>query len=479
MTSTNMNMNMNKAIIDDLKDYYIAESEVSNVNPNDYKFAYDNEHPWLTPPDNKNTTTTNNVNNDASTNANNNTSITDNENQNKKTALLALKQCIQSNNGYDNLMNALRVNALKAITPGECMLSLRTLQALQIINMIDREITIVDMPTLLLNDDNITNALADYTIPINTIISMITTEYDKLQSDDFIRDSYEQIDNIINVNRDWIINNHLLTNTTALLTTNTDNGTTAASTANTTDVNTETAGTITNNTADTIAGTESADTIANNAGTVADTETDSHVSIVSTVNATADNASTVSTNASNTTTNANDASIFDTFIKGHGIPWGLITPDKNHVLTYYLSGMNNLPLKLELIEDMLTLESSKSESKNTNNTDNTDSTVSTSSSTDNERSSVYFTPNRAITPERLECIIGVSGDDYINKHDFTAFIELMALHPSILKIGMNGVLALTANRFDDYNNIDMSELTTRGLDVYNLIASEMQLIPNE
>lgn len=428
---------MNKAIIDDLKDYYIAESEVSNVNPNDYKFAYDNEHPWLTPPDNKNTTTTNNVNNDASTNANNNTSITDNENQNKKTALLALKQCIQSNNGYDNLMNALRVNALKAITPGECMLSLRTLQALQLINMINREITIVDMPTLLLNDDNIINALADYTIPINTIISMITTEYDKLQSDDFIRDAYEQIDNIINVNRDWIINNHLLTknSTISLLTnTNTDNGTTA----NTTDANTETA----------------------------DTETDSHASTVSNVNATADNASTVSTNADNTT-NADDANIFDTFIKGHGIPWGLITPDKNHVLTYYLSGMNNLPLELELIEDMLTPESSKSESK-----DNT-------GSTDNERSSVYFTPNRAITPERLECIIGVSGDDYINKHDFTAFIELMALHPSILKIGMNGVLALTANRFDDYNNIDMSELTTRGLDVYNLIASEMQLIPNE
>lgn len=455
MTSTNMNIN--KAIIDDLKDYYIAESEVSNVNPNDYKFAYDNEHPWLTPPDNKNTTTTNNVNNDASTNANNNTSITDDENQNKKTALLALKQCIQSNNGYDNLMNALRVNALNAITPGACMLSLRALQALQIINMIDREITIVDMPTLLLNDDSITNALADYTIPINTIISMITTEYDKLKSDDFIRDAYEQIDNIINVNRDWIINNHLLTknSTTSLLTNNTDNGTATAA-----------------NTANTIAGTESA-------GTVANTETDSHASTVST---TADNASTVSTNANNTTNDVNtvdDASIFDTFIKGHGIPWGLITPDKNHVLTYYLSGMNNLPLELELIEDMLTLESLNSESKTTNNTDNTGSTVSTSSSTDSERSSVYFTPNRAITPERLECIIGVSGDDYINKHDFTAFIELMALHPSILKIGMNGVLALTANRFDDYNNIDMSELTTRGLDVYNLIASEMQLIPND
>ena len=432
-------MNMNKAIIDDLKDYYIAESEVSNANINDYKFAYDNEHPWLTPPDNKNTTTTNNVNNDASTNANNNTSITDNENQNKKTALLALKQCIQSNNGYDNLMNALRVNALKAITPGECMLSLRALQALQLINMIDREITIVDMPTLLLNDDNITNAMTDYTIPINTIISMITTEYDKLQSDDFIRDAYEQIDNIINVNRDWIINNHLLTknSTTSLLTTNTDNGTAA----NTTDVNTE------------------------SAGTVADT---------------ADNASTVSANADNTTNadTADDASIFDTFIKGHGIPWGLITPDKNHVLTYYLSDMNNLPLKLELIEDMLTLESSNSESKTTNNTDNT-VLDDNADSTDNERSSVYFTRNRAITPERLECIIGVSGDDYINKHDFTAFIELMALQPSILKIGMNGVLALTANRFDDYNNIDMSELTTRGLDVYNLIASEMQLIPND
>lgn len=451
MTSTNMNMN--KAIIDDLKDYYIAESEVSNANPNDYKFAYDNEHPWLTPPDNKNTdtTTTNNVSNDASTNANTNTSITDNENQNKKTALLALKQCIQDNNGYDNLMNALRVNALKAITPGECMLSLRTLQALQLINMINREITIVDMPTLLLNDDNITNALADYTIPINTIISMITTEYDKLQSDDFIRDAYEQIDNIINVNRDWIINNNLLTknSTTSLLTNTTGNGTA--------DVNT----------ADTVAGTEVADTEA--ANTDADTGT---ASTVSTMNATANNASTVSTNADNTTNAddmgaADDASIFDTFIKGHGIPWGLITPDKNHVLTYYLSGMNNLPLELELIEDMLTPESSKSESK-----DNT-------GSTDNERSSVYFTPNRAITPERLECIIGVSGDDYINKHDFTAFIELMALHPSILKIGMNGVLALTANRFDDYNNIDMSELTTRGLDVYNLIASEMQLIPNE
>lgn len=445
---------MNKAIIDDLKDYYIAESEVSNANPNDYKFAYDNEHPWLTSPDNKNTTTTttNNVNNDASTDntastdtSTEHTSITDNENQNKKTALLALKQCIQSNNGYDNLMNALRVNALKAITPGECMLSLRALQALQIINMIDREITIVDMPTLLLNDDSITNALADYTIPINTIISMITTEYDKLQSDDFIRDAYEQIDNIINVNRDWIINNHLLTknSTTSLLTTNTDNGTETANTAR----------------------------------TDAGTETDSHVNIV---NATANNASTVSTNASNTTNadTADDASIFDTFIKGHGIPWGLITPDKNHVLTYYLSSMNNLPLELELIEDMLTLESS--ESKTTNNTDNTvldDNTGSTD--TDNERSSVYFTPNRAITPERLECIIGVSGDDYISKHDFTAFIELMALHPSILKIGMNGVLALTANRFDDYNNIDMSELTTRGLDVYNLIASEMQLIPND
>ena len=348
---------MNKAIIDDLKDYYIAESEVSNANINDYKFAYDNEHPWLTPPDNKNTTTTNNVNNDASTNANNNTSITDNENQNKKTALLALKQCIQSNNGYDNLMNALRVNALKAITPGECMLSLRALQALQLINMIDREITIVDMPTLLLNDDNITNAMTDYTIPINTIISMITTEYDKLQSDDFIRDAYEQIDNIINVNRDWIINNHLLTknSTTSLLTTNTDNGTAA----NTTDVNTE------------------------SAGTVADT---------------ADNASTVSANADNTTNadTADDASIFDTFIKGHGIPWGLITPDKNHVLTYYLSGMNNLPLKLELIEDMLTLESSNSESKTTNNTDNT-VLDDNADSTDNERSSVYFTPNRAIT----------------------------------------------------------------------------------
>lgn len=467
MTSTNMNMN--KAIIDDLKDYYIAESEVSNVNPNDYKFAYDNEHPWLTPPDNKNTTATatNNVNNDASTNntVNNNTSITDNENQNKKTALLALKQCIQSNNGYDNLMNALRVNALKAITPGECMLSLRTLQALQIINMIDREITIVDMPTLLLNDDSITNALADYTIPINTIISMITTEYDKLQSDDFIRDAYEQIDNIINVNRDWIINNHLLTknSTNSLLTnTNTDNGTTAADTART-DADTSTD-----------AGTETANIIANNA--------DSHAS---TVNDNANNFSNVSTNANNTTNTddvntANDASIFDTFIKGHGIPWGLITPDKNHVLTYYLSGMNNLPLKLELIEDMLTLESSKSESKTTNTDANTvldDNTVSTD--TDNERSSAYFTPNRAITPERLECIIGVSGDDYINKHDFTAFIELMALHPSILKIGMNGVLALTANRFDDYNNIDMSELTTRGLDVYNLIASEMQLIPND
>lgn len=457
MTSTNMNMN--KAIIDDLKDYYIAESEVSNANPNDYKFAYDNEHPWLTPPDNKNTTTTNNVNNDA--NNEHTTSITDNENQNKKTALLALRQCIQSNNGYDNLMNALRMNALKAITPGECMLSLRTLQALQIINMIDREITIVDMPTLLLNDDKITNALADYTIPINTIISMITTEYDKLQSDDFIRDAYEQIDNIINVNRDWIINNHLLTknSTTSLLTnTNTDNGT-AANTADT--VNTEVAGT-----ADTVADT--------NADSHASTDTASHVG---TMNATADNASTVSTNANTTNTDdvntADDASIFDTFIKGHGIPWGLITPDKNHVLTYYLSGMNNLPLKLELIEDMLTLESSKSESKTTN-TDNTGST-----DTDNERSSAYFTPNRAITPERLECIIGVSGDDYINKHDFTAFIELMALHPSILKIGMNGVLAITANRFDDYNNIDMSELTTRGLDVYNLIASEMQLIPND
>lgn len=297
MTSTNMNMN--KAIIDDLKDYYIAESEVSNVNPNDYKFAYDNEHPWLTPPDNKNTdtTTTNNASNDASINANNNTSITDNENQNKKTALLALKQCIQSNNGYDNLMNALRVNALRAITPGECMLSLRALQALQLINMIDREITIVDMPTLLLNDDNITNAMTDYTIPINTIISMITTEYDKLQSDDFIRDAYEQIDNIINVNRDWIINNHLLTkNTAALLTnTNTDNDTTAANTANT------------------IAGTDTADTIANNE--VADT-----ASTVSTVNSTADNASTMSTNADNTTNadTADDASIFDTFIKS---PW--------------------------------------------------------------------------------------------------------------------------------------------------------------
>lgn len=463
MTSTNMNMN--KAIIDDLKDYYIAESEVSNANPNDYKFAYDNEHPWLTPPDNKNTTatTTNNANNDASTNANNNTSIIDNENQNKKTALLALRQCIQYNNGYDNLMNALRVNALKAITPGECMLSLRTLQALQIINMIDREITIVDMPTLLLNDDSITNALADYTIPINTIISMITTEYDKLQSDDFIRDAYEQIDNIINVNRDWIINNHLLTknSTTSLLTnTNADNNTADANNADTarTDANTETA--------DTVAG--------NYAASHASTDTASHVG---TMNATADNASTVSTNANTTNTDdvntADDASIFDTFIKGHGIPWGLITPDKNHVLTYYLSGMNNLPLKLELIEDMLTLESSKSESKTTN-TDNTGST-----DTDNERSSAYFTPNRAITPERLECIIGVSGDDYINKHDFTAFIELMALHPSILKIGMNGVLAITANRFDDYNNIDMSELTTRGLDVYNLIASEMQLIPND
>ena len=461
MTSTNMNMN--KAIIDDLKDYYIAESEVSNVNPNDYKFAYDNEHPWLTPPDNKNTDTT--TTNNASINANNNTSITDNENQNKKTALLALKQCIQSNNGYDNLMNALRVNALKAITPGECMLSLRALQALQLINMIDREITIVDMPTLLLNDDNITNAMTDYTIPINTIISMITTEYDKLQSDDFIRDAYEQIDNIINVNRDWIINNHLLTkNTAALLTnTNTDNDTTA-------------------NTANTIAGTDTADTIDNNdaTGTVSDTETDSHDSTVSTVNSTADNASTMSTNADNTTNadTADYASIFDTFIKGHGIPWGLITPDKNHVLTYYLSGMNNLPLKLELIEDMLTLESSNSESKTTNNTDNT-VLDDNADSTDNERSSVYFTPNRAITPERLECIIGVSGDDYINKHDFTAFIELMALQPSILKIGMNGVLARTANRFDDYNNIDMSELTTRGLDVYNLIASEMQLIPND
>ena len=461
MTSTNMNMN--KAIIDDLKDYYIAESEVSNVNPNDYKFAYDNEHPWLTPPDNKNTDTT--TTNNASINANNNTSITDNENQNKKTALLALKQCIQSNNGYDNLMNALRVNALKAITPGECMLSLRALQALQLINMIDREITIVDMPTLLLNDDNITNAMTDYTIPINTIISMITTEYDKLQSDDFIRDAYEQIDNIINVNRDWIINNHLLTkNTAALLTnTNTDNDTTA-------------------NTANTIAGTDTADTIDNNdaTGTVSDTETDSHDSTVSTVNSTADNASTMSTNADNTTNadTADYASIFDTFIKGHGIPWGLITPDKNHVLTYYLSGMNNLPLKLELIEDMLTLESSNSESKTTNNTDNT-VLDDNADSTDNERSSVYFTPNRAITPERLECIIGVSGDDYINKHDFTQFIELMALQPSILKIGMNGVLALTANRFDDYNNIDMSELTTRGLDVYNLIASEMQLIPND
>lgn len=458
MTSTNMNIN--KAIIDDLKDYYIAESEVSNANPNDYKFAYDNEHPWLTPPDNKNTTatTTNNANNDASTNANNNTSIIDNENQNKKTALLALRQCIQSNNGYDNLMNALRMNALKAITPGECMLSLRALQALQIINMIDREITIVDMPTLLLNDDNITNALADYTIPINTIISMITTEYDKLQSDDFIRDAYEQIDNIINVNRDWIINNHLLTKnstTSLLINTNADNGTAADT------VNTEVAGT-----ADTVAG--------NYAASHASTDTASHVG---TMNATADNASTVSTNANTTNTDdvntADDASIFDTFIKGHGIPWGLITPDKNHVLTYYLSGMNNLPLKLELIEDMLTLESSKSESKTTN-TDNTGST-----DTDNERSSAYFTPNRAITPERLECIIGVSGDDYINKHDFTAFIELMALHPSILKIGMNGVLAITANRFDDYNNIDMSELTTRGLDVYNLIASEMQLIPND
>lgn len=437
MTSTNMNIN--KAIIDDLKDYYIAESEVSNANPNDYKFAYDNEHPWLTPPDNKNIdNTTNNVNNNANTDTNNEhtASITDNENQNKKTALLTLRQCIQSNNGYDNLMNALRVNALKAITPGECMLSLRTLQALQIINMIDREITIVDMPTLLLNNDSITNALADYTIPINTIISMITTEYDKLQSDDFIRDAYEQIDNIINVNRDWIINNHLLTNTTSLLTNNTDNGTADVNTTNT-------------------------------ARTDAGTDADSHAS---TVNDNANNAGTVSTNANNTTNDVNtadDASIFDTFIKGHGIPWGLITPDKNHVLTYYLSGMNNLPLKLELIEDMLTLESSKSESKTTN------------TDTDNERSSVYFTPNRAITPERLECIIGVSGDDYINKHDFTAFIELMALHPSILKIGMNGVLALTANRFDDYNNIDMSELTTRGLDVYNLIASEMQLIPND
>jgi hypothetical protein len=469
MSNTNMNTNnINKAIIDDLKDYYIAESEVSNVNPNDYKFAYDNEHQWLTPTpaDNKNpdnttisTTTTDNANTNANTSTERTTSasITDNEKHNKKTALLALRQCIQSNNGYDNLMNALRVNALNAITPGECMLSLRALQALQIINMIDREITIVDMPTLLLNDDSITNAIADYTIPINTIISMITTEYDKLQSDDFIKNAYEQIDNLINVNKDWIIKNHLLTNnnktvllaSTASTASNTDNGNDTVSTDAHTDVNTNIDGTD--------AGTDSTSTL--------DTVNDATAGTVD------DDADTTS----------DDARIFDTVIKGHGIPWGLITPDKNHVLTYYLSGMNNLPLELELIEDMLTMESSESESETTstgNNTvldDNTASTVSTSS----ERSSAYFTPNRAITPERLECIIGVSGYDYISKHDFTGFIELMALHPSILRIGMNGVLAITANRFDDYNNIDMSELTTRGLDVYNLIASEMQLIPNE
>ena len=48
-----------------------------------------------------------------------------------------------------------------------------------------------------------------------------------------------------------------------------------------------------------------------------------------------------------------------------------------------------------------------------------------------------------------------------------------------MRIGMNGVINLTANHFEEYNDVDMRSLSKQGLLTYLLIANAMGLIPNE
>ena len=382
MTNENIsNKDMNKAVVDDLKEYFQAEGEVSGTPVDAYMFAYGGNHPWRTSGDGLPSYAQSTPNPDCPSPVH----LIDTyppfdgdafwnrmEEFHRKAAYDRIGKAITDADGFNDAKTGIRSIAMSAGTPGESMMALRALQALQLTGMSSRETTLVDMPALLLHDDGILNALSDFNTPISTIVDMIADGYKRLTSDAFVRESYEVIDNIMNVNREWIIEHCWL-----------GGGDRAARERR-----------------------------------------------------------------------------FDEHMKGEGVPWGLIGRDRNHLLAYYIIDMDDFPLELELIEDMLPTGTTAPDERGID-------------------ACGYHHPNGFETPERIGCIIGVSGGDYIGRHDFQSFIELIALHPEIMRIGMNGVINLTANHFEEYNDVDMRSLSKQGLLTYLLIANAMGLIPNE
>lgn len=364
---------LNKTVVDDLKEYFQAEGEASGIPSDAYMFAYDGDHPWRST-------------DDALPEGE---SADDAEAGHRQMAFGRMRNAIADANGFHDAEARMRGIALNARTPGESMMALRALQALQTASVRFREITIMDMPSVMLRGDGIMNALADFATPVQAIVGMMKGECDRLTSESFVRESYEAIDGIVNVDREWIIEHCWLDG-------------------------------------------------------VCKAERERR---------------------------------FDECMKGKGVPWGLVNRDMFHLLADYIIGLDNLPIELELIEDIMSAGNAASASPDAKGAASPD--AKNTASNGNINGSRSLRPkNGFATPERIAFILAMSGDGYIRRHGFQPFIELMAFHPDIMQLGMDGVITLVTDHFDEYGDVDMPSLSRRGTITYLLIASIMGIVPN-
>lgn len=127
-------------------------------------------------------------------------------------------------------------------------------------------------------------------------------------------------------------------------------------------------------------------------------------------------------------------------IIGHGIPWNYINPSYYHLLTYYLAGLNDLAFSFELIDDGLNAKD------------------------------VIHNLHDYVTNERIECIIGVGADDYIDKHGIIGFFNLLGDYAFSIQ-GVNALINIAMCHFSELPEPDAAGFTEGGNLVYKYVMS--------
>lgn len=135
-------------------------------------------------------------------------------------------------------------------------------------------------------------------------------------------------------------------------------------------------------------------------------------------------------------------------IIGHGVPWNYINPSYYHLLTYYLAGLNDLALSFELIDDGIRAKD------------------------------VIHNLNDYVTNERIECIIGVGADDYIDKHGLIDFFNMLGDYVFSIR-GVNALINIAVCHFSVLPEPDDNGFTEGGRLVYNYVMSAFGRRQNE